>query len=109
MTKRSEFSKKTMLQAWERCGGYCECGCGLKIIGSVEYDHYPVPAALGGSNELENCRVLSKKCHRLITATKDQPAISKSQRIYEKRAGVRKTKRPFPKRPKEQQWGRWQS
>ncbi len=95
---RSEFTKPTKLQAWERCGGYCECGCGLKIIGGVEYDHYPIPAALGGSNELSNCRVLAKKCHRRITAEIDIPELAKSTRIYEKRVGVRKSKRPFPKR-----------
>ena len=98
MSKRAEFSKATKLQAWERCGGICECGCGLKIIGVAEYDHYPIPAALGGSNELSNCRVLMKKHHRQITAEKDVPAIAKSQRGFEKRIGARKTKRPFPKR-----------
>lgn len=105
MTKRAEFSKATKLSAWERCGGRCECGCQLKII-TPEYDHFPVPAALGGSNDLENCRVLDRKCHRRITAQKDVPAIAKSQRGFEKRAGIRRTKRPFPKRPKDQQWGR---
>ncbi len=104
---RAEFTKKTKLAALERSGWRCECGCGLKILGGVEYDHWPVPASLGGSNELDNCRVLMKKHHRQITAEVDQPALSKSQRIYEKRAGVRKPKgRPFPKRPKKQQWGR---
>ena len=106
---RAEFTKKTKLQAWERCKGICECGCRQKIIGGVEYDHHPVPASLGGSNDLENCRVLMKKHHRVITAEVDQPALSKSQRIYEKRAGVRKPKgRGFQKdpRPKGQKFGR---
>ena len=95
---RAEFSTKTKLAAWERCKGHCECGCGRKIE-QAEYDHYPIPASLGGSNDVDNCRVLSKKCHRRITETKDIPELSKSQRIYEKRAGVRKPKgRPFPKR-----------
>jgi len=105
MTRRAEFTKHTKLAAWERCNGVCECGCGLKIIGRPEYDHYPIPAALGGSNDLDNCRVLSKKCHRWITAQKDIPELAKSQRIFEKRIGIR-SKRPFPTRPKSQQWGR---
>lgn len=103
---RHEFSKKVKLAAWERCGGICECGCLMKIIGTPEYDHYPVPAALGGPGTIDNCRVLSKKCHRIITSRDDVPAIAKSQRIYEKRAGVRKTRRPFPSMPKGKQWGR---
>lgn len=104
MSKRAEFSKQTKLQAWMRSNGHCECGCGLKIIGDAEYDHYPVPAALGGSNDLSNCRVLMKKHHRQITAEKDRPAIAKSVRGFEKRIGIRKTKRPFPKR--RDPWGK---
>jgi len=104
MTKRKEFTKPTKELAFERAGGRCECGCGVKCTpGEVQYDHYPVPAALGGSNDLTNCRVLRTKCHRRITAVVDVPAISKSDRIYEKARGLRK-KRPFPKRV--DAWGR---
>lgn len=91
---RAEFSKSTKLQAWDRCKGRCECGCGLTIIGTPEYDHI-VPAAIGGTNALDNCRVLMKKHHRDKT-DKDVPEIAKSQRIYEKRIGAR-TKRAWPK------------
>ena len=94
---RQEFSKAVKLAAWERCGGICECGCGQKIL-TAEYDHWPVPAAFGGGNDLENCRVLNKRCHRKITADVDVPKIAKAVRIIEKRAGLRKSKRPFPKR-----------
>lgn len=95
---RQEFSKRTKLTAYERCKGICECGCGQKII-SAEYDHWPVPAAIGGSNELSNCRVLAKRCHRVITAEKDAPAIAKTRRVFEKRAGVRDKRRGFKKPP----------
>lgn len=101
---RKEFTKQTKLAAHERSKGICECGCGLKIIGLVEY-HHIVAASLGGSNDLDNCMVMSKKCHRRLTAEKDIPELAKSQRIFEKRIGVRK-RRPFPTRPKSQQWGR---
>lgn len=94
---RSEFPKSVKLAAFERCRGRCECGCGLKILGGVHYDHYPIPAALGGPGTLENCRVLMIKHHRMITAETDIPAISKSDRIYQKRAGVRKSRRPMQK------------
>lgn len=89
---RHEFPKSVKLAAWERCQGMCECGCMLKIVAGVEYDHYPVPASLDGPGTLDNCRVLSKKCHRLITSKADIPALSKSDRIFEKRIGAR-TKR----------------
>lgn len=96
---RQEFSKSVKLAAWERSGGSCECGCGFKILGRAEYDHYPVPASLGGPATLENCRVLDKKHHRQITAEKDQPELAKSQRVFEKRIGARKTDRGFRKPP----------
>jgi hypothetical protein len=103
-SNRREFSKKTKLSAWDRCKGICECGCGRKIE-LAEYDHYPVPAAFGGSNDVDNCRVLSRKCHRQITAEKDVPAIAKAVRIVEKRANVR-VKKPWPKRQNAWGWGR---
>ena len=59
---RAEFSKATKAAAMLRAGGLCEC-CGLKIIGTPEYDHV-TPAAIGGSDDLDNCRVLDPKCHR---------------------------------------------
>lgn len=97
------FPKSVKLAAWKRCGGKCECGCGQKIL-TAEYDHWPTPYAYGGANTLENCRVLSARCHRKITAEVDQPRIAKATRIEEKRAGLRKSKRPFPKRA--DPWGK---
>lgn len=102
---RAEFSKLTKAQAFHRAEGRCECGCGSKLTpGEIEYDHWPVPAALGGSNDLSNCRVLRKKCHRRLTAEKDVPAISKSVRVAEKAMGLRRSSRPFPKH--RNPWGR---
>lgn len=85
---RQEFSKGVKLQAWERSNGHCECGCGQKIIGTPEYDHR-LEDYLGGANDLANCVVMSKRCHRLKTE-KNRPEIDKTRRIFEKRAGVRK-------------------
>ncbi len=85
---RQEFSKATKFAAWERSGGFCECGCGQKIIGTPEYDH-DLEDYVGGRNDLANCKVLSKRCHRL-KSSKSRPEIDKTRRIAEKRAGVRK-------------------
>ena len=96
---RQEFPKRVKLAAWERCKGRCECGCGQKII-TPEYDHHPVPAALGGAATLDNCRVLNKRCHRVFTAEHDVPEIKKSTRIFEKRINARTRRTGFKRAPK---------
>ena len=96
---RQEFAKAVKMAAWERCKGRCECGCGFKILGTPHYDHYPVPASIGGPGTLANCRVLDRKHHKTVTDTQDIPALAKSRRIFEKRIGARGTGRGFPKPP----------
>lgn len=108
---RREFSKKTKLAAWERCGGRCECGCGQKIHGDAEYDHI-IEDAIDGGNDLANCMVMKRKCHALKTSER-RPEIVKSIRIREKNAGIRKPKgRPMPgtKRSgwKQKMYGEWE-
>lgn len=94
---RQEFPKSVKLEAWKRCGGFCECGCGQKIIsGNVQYDHR-LADALGGEPTLENCVVMRSRCHLKKTVENDRPAIDKATRVYEKNAGIRKSKgRPMP-------------
>jgi hypothetical protein len=55
-SKRAEFSKAVREAAWKRCGGFCE-HCTNRIIegNGPQYDHYPIPAAIGGPATLENC------------------------------------------------------
>ena len=98
MSARQEFSKAVRIAAWELSGGICQCGCMQKVLGTPEY-HHIVPAALGGSNTLDNVLVLSKRCHRVRTSKTDVPQIAKSRRIFEKRIGVRGTGRGFRKAP----------
>lgn len=95
---RAEFSRQTKLQAWTRCGGVCECGCGLKIIGRPEY-HHIIEAAVGGDASLKNCQVTDPKCHRRITSTETVPAVTRAKRIEEKRLGLRPRRGGFRKPP----------
>lgn len=97
MPRRAEFSKLTKARAFERCAGRCECGCGLRIQGTPEYDHI-IPAAIGGSADLDNCQVLDPKCHRRKTSG-DVPEIARTRRLEEKRLGLRPKRRGFPKAP----------
>ena len=87
---RSEFTKRTKEDARKRANGFCECGCGQPLKGRSEFDH-KLEAYLGGTNDLDNCVVMSAKCHALKTA-KRRPEIDKTCRISEKNAGVRKRK-----------------
>jgi 5-methylcytosine-specific restriction protein A len=93
---RNNFSKKTKLAAFERAKGHCE-NCGNKILTSAEYDHR-IEDYLTHDNSLENCVCLCKKCHDIKTK-RSRPAIDKTRRIIEKRAGVRKSGRGFQKPP----------
>ena len=90
---RSEFSKKTKAQAYERSGGNCET-CGVKLqIGKFHYDH-EIPDAIGGENVVSNCKVVCMACHGVKTATKDMPLIAKMKRQHAKHIGA---SRPRPK------------
>lgn len=88
---RSEFSKKTKAQAYERSGGNCEM-CGVKLqIGKFHYDH-EIPDALGGSNDLENCNVACTACHGVKTTMEDVPRIAKMKRLHANHIGAGKSK-----------------
>jgi 5-methylcytosine-specific restriction endonuclease McrA len=105
MGKRKEFSETVKRQAWERCGGVCECGCGVPIRegDGPEYDHRHADF-YGGDNTLDNCQVLRIKCHKAKTA-EERPAMDKTRRLINKRISGRKKgwyKPPGYRHP----WGR---
>ena len=94
---RLEFSTRTMLAAWRRSLGICECGCAQPIKPDRPEYHHILEAGLGGDNGLENCQVLKPKCHRLITNGQSIPRIAKVNRIVRKAAGIKRKYR-WPKR-----------
>ena len=94
--RRAEFSRRTKLQAWDRSGGRCECGCGKKLAaGEVEYDHR-ISCEMGGDNSLDNCVVLWTACHARKTAKEDAPAIAKSRSVRAAHVGAKKSRNPIP-------------
>lgn len=95
---RSIFSRTTKAAILERAQGLCECGCGFAFDETgIHYDHYPIPAAYGGSATYDNGRALRPKCHNIITRKTDVPRIAKAKRMQEKRLGLREKKsRPIP-------------
>src|SRR5215475_161561 len=98
---RAEFSRRTKNLAWLRCHDErgiprCEGWCGKQAFGGRRAEfHHEKPAAFGGENTLENCKVLCPKCHRDITRERDRPAIDKSTRVREKFAGIRRSRYSF--------------
>ena len=84
--KRNEFSKRTKVAAWDRCGGHCE-ECGAKLYpGKFTYDHDD-PDVISRDNSLENCVVRCSACDKTKTA-KDQTRIAKVRRVEEKHLGI---------------------
>jgi hypothetical protein len=82
--------------AWKRAAGHCECGCGRPFDlnhpkGCPRYDH-ELPDFLGGTNDLENCKVVRLDCHERKTASDDLPKIKKVRREDKRRMGFEKSK-----------------
>ena len=97
---RQEFSKATKTAALVRANYKCQCGCELPIgVGdAVEFDHFPIPASMGGPNTLDNCRVLIKKHHAQRTfgdGIDSNSQIAKTTRLAEKRLGLRTKRSTF--------------
>lgn len=96
MSRRTEFSRKTKLAAWEASGGRC-ADCDRKIFtgDGPEYDHQ-IPCEMGGDNSPDNCAVLCIPCHKSKTATVDMPTIVKARRVHSKHVNATKPKSTFP-------------
>ena len=86
MAKRIEFPKRIKMLAALRCEGRCE-QCGDKLMpGRAEYDHI-TPCGLGGTAELDNCKVLCPDCHYLKTHKRkdgDRAKMRKADRLSAK-------------------------
>jgi 5-methylcytosine-specific restriction protein A len=104
---RAEFGKETKRLALKRSGGLCEAigkvyglklwhRCNAKLSYGVEFDHYPIRAADGGSADLSNCLAVCKKCHKWKTRMFDIPLAAKGKRIADRNSGVRGKAQSFP-------------
>jgi len=97
---RHEFTKATKRDALTRSGGLCEASgevyglpagkrCNAPLSYGVEFDHYPVQATEPGSDTLDNCVAVCRKCHKHKTRTFDTPVQAKIKRVRDKAAGIR--------------------
>jgi 5-methylcytosine-specific restriction protein A len=108
-SKRYEFSKATMRAANARADGRCEAvgvAYGLErgqrcnaVLKAKEFDHYPLPATMEGSDTLENCVVCCPACHKHKTRTLDIPVQAKTKRVSDKHLGISRPKHQWGSRP----------
>ena len=105
VAKRQEFSSVTRRLAWARANGRCEgtveglfgeARCSAPIdLGEFHYDHID-PEWISGRNDLDNCQVLCRWCHREKTK-RDIKVIAKVKRVLDKSSKARTPRgRPMP-------------
>jgi len=92
--RRPEFTARTKVEAFTRSGGRCEKCTARLSVGNTEYDH-EIACGLGGDNDVRNCIVLCRSCHRAKTYQRDVPAIAKAKRNHRHTIGVRKPRSIF--------------
>lgn len=88
---------RVRLRVFERFGGVCQCGCGLKISTGQAWDaDHEIPLCNGGSNRESNLRPLLRAHHKAKT-NEDVETKSKLYRVRAAHAGVkRRSSRPIP-------------
>ena len=92
---RSEFTKRTKLDAFERARGKCQ-GCGARLYPGKYQFHHGKECTFGGEASLENAVVLCVACHAAITR-KRAAVIAKSNRVRERHLGIKRaSSRPLP-------------
>lgn len=96
---RDEFPVSVRKAAFKRAGGICECGCGQPFTDHPKerphYDH-DLPDFLGGTNDLENCKVLRVCCHQVKTYGQDMTKIVKVRRGQKDRQNLKAKKQKIP-------------
>jgi hypothetical protein len=102
--KRRPFPKAVRAAILKRSGGMCEMP-GCCSVGK-EFDHYPIPVAMGGPSTLENGRLLCKPCNASTgiqtakdAAKADRQGGRSGQKARRDRAKAKGKHRPIPSRP----------
>jgi 5-methylcytosine-specific restriction enzyme A len=86
---------RVQLRVWERDGGVCQCGCGIKINGKPWQLDHRVALINGGSHRESNLQVMLTAHH----ADKTRADVREKSTVRRKRAkhiGIRKAKRLIP-------------
>ncbi|MDC7784827.1 hypothetical protein PQJ75_00980 [Rhodoplanes sp. TEM] len=80
-----------------------------QIISLFQWDHYPIPHALGGPDEPWNLQPELIRPHRVKTATQDVPTIAKTKRLSAEQEEFRRRVLERPCGQPRERKGRWPS
>lgn len=90
MTARRKISDMQRERIFLANGGVCHL-CERKIRVGEEWDvSHDRPLALLGEDGGDNLKVAHRTCHKVHTATVDQPRIAKARRQSTKHIGIKK-------------------
>lgn len=110
-TPRKAMTKKRRLEVFNRAGGICQCGCGLKLKPDWEVEH-PIMVWLGteDADDTERLEAWNKECHKRKTKV-DAATRGHIQRIIKKsdpltRKPSRMQSKPFDKPTTKTQWAK---
>jgi 5-methylcytosine-specific restriction enzyme A len=93
--KRHRHTMRELVALFNLRGGKCHICGGLIHTGEKWEVSHPIALELGGRDEESNWFLAHKKCHAIVTATQDQPAIAKAKR----REAAHKGAKPRPVAP----------
>lgn len=89
MGKRRHWSTTDRMKLLAKHGRRCHI-CGQEIKTGEAWDvSHERPLALLGADDDENAKPAHRKCHRIITATQDQPAISYAKKLEATHLGAK--------------------
>lgn len=92
MTKRRHISTKARVALFARKAGVCHICTGKVQPGEAWDVSHPIPLQIGGADDESNWDVAHRKCHAIVTATKDIPRIAKMKRQRDKHIGAAQPK-----------------
>lgn len=94
---RKRLSTRARRSLFENCGGVCHiCSTGIRAGEAWDVSHV-IPLELGGADDASNWDIAHRKCHRVLTAEVDVPAIAKAKRREAAHRGFRApSARPLP-------------